>query len=59
VAELIPHSEEVTGKVSARRLAVSVTAPRDPDSSSGDESPASPPRPSVRRIVSRPPEDAL
>jgi PPE family len=58
VAEPIPHSEEVTGKVSARRLAVSATAPRDPDSPSGDEASVSPPAPSVRRIVARPPEDA-
>jgi hypothetical protein len=54
----IPHTEEVTGKVSARRLAVSATAPKDPDSPPGDESSASPPAPSVRRIVSRPPGDS-
>ena len=54
----IPHTEEVTGKVSARRLAVSATAPNNPDSAPGEESPASPPAPSVRRIVSRPPGDS-
>jgi hypothetical protein len=58
VAEPIPHTEEVTGKVSARRLAVSATAPHDPDSPSGDEASNSPPAPTVRRIVARPPGDA-
>jgi hypothetical protein len=58
VAEPIPHTEEVTGKVSARRLAVSATAPNNPDSPPGDESSASAPAPSVRRIVARPPGDS-
>jgi hypothetical protein len=58
VAAPIPHTEEVTGKVSARRLAVSATAPQDPDSPPGDESSVSPPAPSVRRIVARRPGDA-
>jgi hypothetical protein len=58
VAPPIPHTEEVTGKVSARRLAVSATAPNNPDSPPSDESSASPPAPSVRRIVSRPPGDS-
>jgi PPE family len=58
VAAPIPHTEEVTGKVSARRLAVSATAPKDPDLPPGDESSASPPAPTVRRIVSRRPGDS-
>jgi len=37
-------SEEVTRKVSARRLAVSATAPKNPDPP-GDEPSASPPAP--------------
>ena len=57
VAVPIPHTEEVTGKVSARRLAVSATAPKDPDSPPGEETSAAPPAPSVRRVVSRPPGD--
>ena len=58
VAEPIPHTEEVTGKVSARRLAISATTPRDPDSPPNDEPPAAAPSPSVRRIATRPAEDA-
>jgi len=58
VATPIPHTEEVTGKVSTRRLAVSATTPKDPGSPPGDESSASPPAPSVRRIVARPPGDS-
>jgi hypothetical protein len=58
VARPIPHAEEVTGKVSARRLAVSATAPKDLGSLPGDESSASPPAPSVRRIVAQPPGDS-
>jgi len=56
VAAPIPHTEEVTGKVSTRRLAVSATAPAD--APPGDESSASPPAPRVRRIGARPPGDA-
>jgi PPE family len=58
VATPIPHTEEVTGKVSPRRLAVSATAPKDPDLPPGDESSGSPPAPGVRRIVSRRPGDS-
>jgi hypothetical protein len=58
VAEPIPHTEEVTGKVSARRLAVSATAPRDSEAPPNDDSPLAPTSPGVRRIVTRPPEDA-
>jgi hypothetical protein len=58
VAPLIPHTEEVTGKVSPRRLAVSATAPNNRDSPPGDEPSASPPAPSVRRIISRPPGES-
>jgi hypothetical protein len=57
VAEPIPHSEEVTGKVSPLRLAVSATAPHDLESDGGESS-AAPPAPSVRRIVTRPPGDS-
>jgi hypothetical protein len=58
VAAPIPHTEEVTGKVSPRRLAVSATAPNNPDSLPGDDSSASPPPPSVRRVMSRRPGDS-
>lgn len=53
VAQPLPHTEEVTGKVAPRRLAVSATAPDD--SASDDEPPSTPPVPGVRRIVSGPP----
>jgi len=56
VARPIPHTEEVTGKASAHRLAVSATGPKSPDTQ-GDASSA-PPAPVVRRVVSRAPEDS-
>ena len=56
VVEPVPHTEEVTGKVAPRRLAVSATAPAESDR---DEEPTSeaPPAPGVRRIVSGPSGD--
>jgi hypothetical protein len=52
VAEPVPHTEEVTGKAVPRRLAVSATAPVEPDRD--DEPSGALPAPGVRRIVSGP-----
>lgn len=57
MATPIPHTEEVTGKVSPRRLAVSATASGDAVAD-GDERQDGPPAPGVRRVVSGPPGDA-
>ncbi|MGB6513211.1 MAG: PPE family protein, partial [Mycobacterium sp.] len=56
VVPLIPHTESVTGKVSADRIAVSSTAPQDPEPPSDDQPPRSPGR-IVRRITTVKPKD--
>jgi hypothetical protein len=52
----IPHTESVTGKVSADRIAVSSTAPQDPQPPGDDQPPGSPGR-IVRRITTVKPKD--
>lgn len=53
-----PHTESVTGKVSADRIARSATAPQgsDPDEGGGDQPPRTP-APVVRRITTVRPKD--
>jgi hypothetical protein len=54
-----PHTESVTGKVSADRIARSATAPDggDPDSGGGNQPPPRTPAPVVRRITTVRPKD--
>jgi hypothetical protein len=56
---LIPHTESVTGKASAERIAVSATAPKEgPQPPGGDDSPPpQSPRPIIRRISTVRPRD--
>ena len=54
-----PHTESVTGKVTADRIAVSSTAPdrKDDDPPSNDDSPPRGSAPVIRRITTVAPKD--
>lgn len=54
-----PHTESVTGKVTADRIAVSSTAPdrKDDDPPSNDDSPQRGSAPVIRRITTVAPKD--